>query len=171
MEPGFAGQHQRSREKGGPETGPNPTDRGKAGTKRHLVVDGRGTPLGVTLTGANRHDSMALAATLDAIPCVRSGRRGRPRCRPDKVHADKAYDSRRCRTECRKRGIKPRIARKNQDSSQRLGRYRWVVERTHAWMARFRRLTVRYERRHDIHLAFVILGCALVCLNQIARFC
>ena len=108
---------------------------------------------------------------IHAIPGVRSGKPGRPRCRPDKLHADKAYDSRRCGAECRKRGIKPRIARKNQDSSQRLGRYRWVVERTHAWMARLRRLTVRYERRDDIHLAFVTLGCALVCLNQIVRFC
>jgi hypothetical protein len=63
-------------------------------------VDGRGTPLGVTLTGANRHDSMALASTLDAIPPVRSGKRGRPRRRPAKLHADKAYDHRRCRREC-----------------------------------------------------------------------
>ena len=171
LEPGFAGQHQHPGQKGGAETGPNPTDRGKAGTKRHLVVDGRGTPLGVTLTGANCHDSMALATTLDAIPGVRSGRQGRPRCRPDKLHADKAYDSRRCRNECRKRGIKARIARKGQDSSQRLGRYRWIVERTHAWMARLRRLTVRYERRDDIHMAFTLLGCALICMNQIARFC
>ena len=91
--------------KGGPATGPNPTDRGKPGTKRHLVVDGRGTPLGVTLTGANRHDSMTLVPTLDAIPSVRSGKRGRPRRRPAKLHADKAYDHRRCRRECRERGM------------------------------------------------------------------
>ena len=171
LEPGRAGQHVCPGEKGGPATGPNPTDRGKPGTKRHLVTDARGTPLGVTLTGANRHDSMALAATLDAIPGVRSGKRGRPRRRPKKLHADKAYDNRRCRAECRKRGVKTRIARKGRDSSQRLGRHRWVVERTHAWMARLRRLAVRYERREDIHMAFVTLGCILVCMNQIRRFC
>ena len=57
------------------------------------------------------------------------------------------------------------------DSSERLGRHRWVVERTHAWLNRLRRLTVRYERRKDIHLAFTVLGCALVCLNQTRRFC
>ncbi len=62
--------------------------------KRHLVVDARGTPLGVVLSGANRHDSMLLGAALDAIPDVRSGRRGRPRCRPKKLHADKAVDRR-----------------------------------------------------------------------------
>lgn len=112
-----------------------------------------------------------LAPTLDAIPPVRSGKRGRPRQRPAKLHADKGYDFRRCRDECRKRGIKPRIARRGVDTSQRLGRHRWVVERTHAWMARLRRLAVRYERREDIHMAFVTLGCALVCLNQVRRFC
>ena len=120
---------------------------------------------------ANQHDSRMLAPTLDAIPSVRSGRRGRPRCRPDKLHADKGYDYRRCRQECRVRGIRSRIARRGVDNSQRLGRHRWVVERTHAWLNRFRRLSVRYERRADIFLAFNILGCALVCLNQIRRFC
>ena len=134
-------------------------------------MDRRGTPLGVVLSGANRHDSVRLAATLDAIPGVRSGRRGRPRRRPVKLHADKAYDSKRCRRECRERGVIPRIARKGIESSQRLGRHRWVVERTHAWLNRLRRLTVRYERREDIHLALTTLGCALVCLNQIRRFC
>lgn len=159
-----------SRRKGGAATGPNPTDRGKPGTKRHLVVDRRGTPLGVTLSGANRHHRAMLAATLDAILPVRSGRRGRPRRRPDKLDADKAYDHRRCRCECRQRGITPRIARRGIESSQRLGRHRWVAERTLAWLARLRRLAVRYERRTDIHLAFTTLGCALVCLNQIRRF-
>jgi transposase len=106
------------------------------------VVDRQGTPLGVRLSPANRHDSMMLAPTLDAVPGVRHGR-GRPRKRPDKLHADKAYDHGRCRSECRKRAIKPRIARRRVDSSDRLGRYRWVVERTLAWLNRFRRLAIR----------------------------
>ncbi|UFN51639.1 IS5 family transposase (plasmid) [Roseomonas sp. OT10] len=157
--------------RGGAETGPNPTDRGKPGTKRHLVTDARGTPLGLILSGANRHDSLMLAPTLDAIPPIRDGGRGRPRRRPDKLHADKAYDHRRCRRECRARGVTPRIARRGVESSARLGRHRWVVERTFAWLARYRRLTIRYERRADIHLAFATLACALVCLGQIGRFC
>lgn len=168
---GRAGQCHCSGEKGGAETGPNPTDRGKPGTKRHLVTDARGTPLGLTLSGANRHDSMMLAPTLDAVPRIRIGHRGRPRQRPGKLHADKAYDHRRCRRECRARGITPRIARRGIESSARLGRHRWVVERTFAWLARYRRLTIRYERRADIHLAFTTLACALVCLGQIRRFC
>ena len=128
------------------------------------------TPLGVRLSPANRHDSRMLAPTLDAVPGVRHSR-GRPRKRPDKLHADKACDHHRCRSECRKRAIKPRIARRRVDSSERLGRHRWAVERTLAWLNRFRRLAIRYERRADIHEAFVILGCALICLNQIRRFC
>ena len=103
--------------------------------------------------------------------CIRTGLRGRPRRRPGKLHADKAYDHRRCRRECRARGIVARIARRGIESRARLGRHRWLVERTHAWMNRYRRLTVRYERRADIHLAFATLACALVCLGQIRRFC
>ena len=156
---------------GGAEVGPNPTDRGRPGTKRHLVTDARGTPLGIALSGANRHDSMMLVATLDAVQGVRARGRGRPRKRPDKLHADKGYDHRRCRRECRARGIKPRIARRGVDSSARLGRHRWVVERSFAWLARYRRLSIRYERRADLHLAFTTLACAVICLRQIRRFC
>ena len=113
---------------------------------------------------------MLLAATLDAVPGVRRGR-GRPRKRPAKLHADKAYDHRRCRAECRARSVTPRIARRGVDTSQKLGRHRWVVERTFAWLDQFRRLTVRYERRADIHRAFTTLGCAIIRMNQIRRFC
>jgi transposase len=169
LAPGRAGQRVCSGERGGAATGPNPTDRGKPGSKRHIVVDARGTPLGVLIGPANQHDSQMLAPTLDAIPPLRGGRRGRPRRRPDKLHADKGYDHRCCRRECRARGITPRIARRGIDSSQRLGRHRWIVERTHAWLNRARRLVMRYERPSDIHLAFVPLGCALVCLSQIRR--
>jgi transposase len=157
--------------KGGEAVGPNPRDRGKPGTKRHLVTDARGTPLGLTLSGANRHDSRMLAPTLDAVPPIRTGHRGRPRRSPGKLHADKAYDYRRCRQECRARGITPRIARRGIESSTHLGRHRWVVERTSAWLARYRRPTIRYERRADIHLAFTTLACAPVRLGQIRRFC
>ena len=111
-----------------------------------------------------------LASTLDAVPGVRHGQ-GRPRGRPHELHADKAYDHRRCRAECRARSVVPRIARRGVDSSERLGRHRWVVERTLAWLNRFRRLAIRYERRADIHEAFTVLGCALICLNQISRSC
>ena len=171
LEPGERRQRERVGEKRGSATGPNPTDRGKAGTKRHLVTDARGTPLGLVLTGANCHDSPLMAPTLDAIPPLRSGRRGRPRQRPDKLHADKAYDAPVRRQECRARGITARIARRGIERSDRLGRHRWVVERSHAWFNRARRLPVRYERRADIYEAFTFLQASLITLNQIKRFC
>ncbi len=114
---------------------------------------------------------MMLVAMLDAVPGVRARGRGRPRRRPDKLHADKGYDHRRCRRECRARGIKPRIARRGVESSAHLGRHRWVVERSFAWLARFRRLSIRYERRADLHLAFTTLACPVICLKQIRWFC
>ena len=121
-------------------------------------------------TAANVNDVTMLETMVDAIPPLR-GRRGRPRKRPAKLHADKAYDSRKARQALRRRHITPRIARRKIDSSQRLGRYRWVVERTLGWLNRFRRLKVRYERRADIHQAFLTLGCALICWNFVQRFC
>ncbi|WP_197322827.1 transposase, partial [Ralstonia solanacearum] len=81
-------------------------------------------------------DSIAFESTLDAIPAIR-GLDGRSRKRPDKLHADKAYDCRRCLQYLKRRGIRARIARKGIESRERLGRYRWVVERTHAWFAGF----------------------------------
>lgn len=120
------------------------------------------------LTGANVHDSVPLAELLDAVVPVK-GRRGRPRQRPGKLHADKAYDYPRCRRACRQRGIEPRIARRGVERGERLGRYRWVVERTLAWFARMRRLSIRYERRLDIHHAFTSLACSLICLNALQR--
>jgi transposase len=134
------------------------------------VVDRAGTPLCGVLSGANRNDHLLLEAALDAIPPIRRPR-GRPRRRPDKLHADKAYDYPTCRRACRRRHIKARLARRGIDSSRRLGRHRWVVERTLAWLNRFRRLTIRYERRADIHQAFLTLGCAIICFQQLQRFC
>jgi transposase len=164
------GQCQYPGKKGGTATGPDPTNRGKPGTKRHLVSDRCGTPLVTRITGANRHDSIVFEELIDAIPPIQcpSGQR---RLRPDKVHADKAYDIPRCRRHLRRRGIRIRIARKGRESRQRLGRHRWVVERTMAWLNQFRRLTVRYERRQDIHEAFLTLGCTIICFRAVERFC
>jgi transposase len=105
-----------------------------------------------------------LEPMLDTVATIKQPR-GRPRRRPHKFHADKAYDSRAARLACRARGIIPRIARKGIESKERLGRVRWVVERTFSWLHRMRRLAVRYERRGDIHFAFLLLGAILICIN------
>jgi hypothetical protein len=114
---------------------------------------------------------MLLEQMVDAVPAIkgRRGRPGRPRKRPAKLHGDKGYDYPRCRRALRRRGIIPRIARRGIESSQRLGRHRYVVERSLAWLVGYRRLQVRYERRADIMLAFLHLACALICLKSLMR--
>lgn len=166
MEPGERGWGQRGGKKGGALTGPNPVDRGKPGTKRHLLADRRGIPLAALLTGANRQDSPLLLPLVEAIPPIKTPRGGR-RKRPKKLHADKGYDFGVNRRALCKRGITPRIARRGIESKERLGRYRWVVERDFAWLNQFKRLAVRYERRADIYEAFLHLGCSLICLNAL----
>ena len=133
------------------------------------MIDATGIPLAVGLSAANTHDSQLLEPLVDAVPAVIGprGRPGRPRRRPAKLHADKAYDHRRCRAYLRRRGIRPRIARRGVESSQRLGRHRWKVERSLAWLLANRRLTVRYERRADILQAFLHLACALLCTRKL----
>lgn len=143
-------------------------NRSKTGTKRHLITDRTGILLATLLTGTNRHDSVAFEALIDAIPPIKRPR-GHRRRRPAKLHADKADDIPRCRRALSRRHIRVRIARKGIDAGTRLGRHRWVVERTLSWLHRNRRRTVRYERRADIHQAFLSLSCALNCWNYLPR--
>jgi transposase len=166
LEPGLHKQRVHRGEKEGEVTGSNPTNRGRPGTKRHIVTDRRGISLTVRLSGANLHDSRLLDPLLDAIPPIH-GKRGRPRHRPGKLHADKGYDCPRCRRACTKRGVTHRIARKGIESRSHLGTHQWVVERTFAWLCKFRRLAVGYEQRADIHLAFTILACAIICFRAL----
>jgi len=153
---------------GGEATGPNPTDRGKLGSKHPLVTDRQGIPLVIRLSAANEHDSPHFIPLLEAVPAI-PGRRGRPRRRPHKLHADKGYDDPFCRAYLRRRGIRPRIARRGVESKERLGRHRWVVERDIAWLHQCRRLRVRYEKRADIHLAFLTLACSLIARRFLQR--
>ena len=113
---------------------------------------------------------MLFESLLDAIPPLRTGRRGRPRRRPEKADADKGYDFPKCRDACKRRHIKHRIARRGIESKERLGRHRWVIERTFAWLTRYRRLTVRYERLPAMHHAFLHLACALICFKFLTKF-
>jgi transposase len=149
-------------------TGANPVDRGKAGSKLHVAGDASGLPLSVVVSAANANDSTMLEAVLDDIPPIRmpSGRRRR---RPGKLHADKAYDHRRCRAYLRRRGIRPRIARRMIESSARLGRHRWTIERTGAWLGGFRRLRIRYERSSERFYALAMLACSVICFNTLGR--
>ncbi len=147
--------------------GPNPTDRAKLGSKRHLVCDGRGVPLAIRLTGANRNDSEQALALVDAIPPLQ-GERGRPRHHPDFVLGDRGYDAEAIRQGLRARHISSLLAKRNTEHGSGLGRCRWVVERTFAWFSQFRRLRVRYEKRADIHEAFLTLACSVICWRFLA---
>jgi transposase len=101
---------------------------------------------------------------VDAIPPVR-GRVGRPRRRPRRLYGDRAYHSREGRSELRRRRIQAKIAARKTPHGSGLGNKRWVVERTIAWLHQYRRLRIRYERRADIHEAFLAIGCSLICLK------
>ncbi|MYV93990.1 IS5 family transposase [Streptomyces sp. SID1034] len=152
--------------KGGPHTGPSPVDRARPGSKHHLIVDRYGTPLVVSLTSGNRHDVTQLVPLLDAMPRIR-GVRGRPRHRPGRLFADRGYDFDMYRRILRARGITPRIARRGTTHGSGLGRTRWVVERTFAWLHQFKRLRIRYETRADLHLALLQLACSIICLRRL----
>jgi transposase len=151
---------------GGDLVGANPVDRGKPGSKLHLVTDGHGLPLAVAVTAANVNDVLVFEALLDDVPAV-LGPSGRRRCRPEKVHADKGYDARRCRAYLRRRGITGRIARRGIESSERLGRQRWRVERSLSWLSNYRRLAIRWDRDAGRYFALVLLACALICCNRL----
>ena len=136
-----------------------------------MIADAKGIPLAVLLTGANVHDITQLQALVEAIPPVR-GKPGRPRRRPESVQGDRGYSSEGHRRWLRSKGIQPLLAKQGEPHGSGLGKTRWVIERTIAWLHHFRRLRIRWERREDIHLAFLKLGCALITFNFLQKgFC
>jgi transposase len=155
-----------SGEKGGRATGRNPVDRGKAGSKLHVLTDAAGVPLSVAISAANVHDMNALRPLVQAIPAVRSPR-GHRRRKPLRLHADKGYDYDQLRTWLRTRRITPRIARTGIEPSHTLGRHRWVVERTISWLFTYRRLAVRWERSANNYAALLTLAATLTCFKKI----
>lgn len=146
----------------GKKTGPNPTDRRRAGSKHHLLTDAQGVPLTAILTGANDHDVTQLLPLVEEIPAV-AGKIGAPKRKPALVQADRAYDSNPHRQALAAQGIRTEIARRRTKHGSGLGVTRWVVERTISWLHQFRRLRIRFERRPEIHEAFLKLGCCLIC--------
>ncbi|WP_432715403.1 IS5 family transposase [Streptomyces lavendulae] len=154
----------------GPKSGPSPVDRARPGSKHHVVVDGQGIPLAVSLTGGNRNDVTQLIPLLKKIPSV-AGLAGRPRKRPDSLLGDRGYDHDKYRRLVWATGVKPVIARRGVPHGSGLGIHRWVVERTIAWLHGFRRLRIRWERRDDIHEAFLCLAACLITHRHVQRLC
>ena len=174
MERIVSGRQFRSGEKRG--CGVGKTKRGK-GTKWMVVVDGRGVPLGNYLHSASPAEVKLAETTLATIRVGRSHHAGRPRQKPMRVIADKAYDSDPLRERLRQRGIelicphkRNRVRPATQDGRV-LRRYkrRWIVERSNAWLGNFRRLVVRYDRSLTIYGAFFHIACFMIVLRRVVQ--
>jgi transposase len=148
---------------GGDDTGPNPTDRSKLGTKHHVLTDAQGIPLATTVTGANEADVNQLLPLVDDIPDLSGPQQDKP-TRPEELYCDRAYDSEPHREGLRERGVEPKIPKRRTEHGSGLGVYRWVVERTEAWLHTFRKLRLRTDPDGAIHKALVALGSALICM-------
>ena len=140
-------------------------DRRKRGSKHHLVVDAGGVPLATTLTAANRHDVTQLIPLIDAIPPI-AGQPGAPLRKPEEVMGDRGYDSDAHRMQLSGRNIPTAIARRRTPHGSGLGIFRYVVEQTIALLHQFRRLRTRFDKRDDIHEAFMSLGCSVICWRR-----
>jgi len=148
----------------GKKTGPNPTDRAKSGTKRSLLTDGAGVPLGVAVAGANRPDYQLARETLESVnvdwpePSLEE---------PQGLSLDKGYDYDEVRElaeeflytlHLRARGEEARAVARQVGHRAR----RWVVERTHSWLNRFRRILIRWEKKGENYLGMLHLACAVI---------
>lgn len=149
---------------GGEDTGPNPTDRSKSGSKHHVMTDAQGIPLSATVTAANVNDVTEALHVLVNMPPV-GGKPGPPRQRPEQLQGDRGYDSEPLRQFLRWLGIKPELAARNTEHGSGLGVYRWFVERTISWLHSFGRLRRRLDRLTVIQDAFLQLACDIVCLR------
>ena len=133
-----------------------------------MLTDGRGVPLGVEVGGANTHDVKLLEATFDSVPVNRPQPTDRKK---QHVCLDKGYDSQDVRKFLRRRHYRPHVKSRGQEETQRKANprfkaRRWVVERTHSWINRFRRLLVRWEKKVDNYLAFLQLSFAWSTLSS-----
>jgi len=134
----------------------------------HVLSDANGLPLVVGVSAANTHDSQALKSMVAGLQSRHDPHRGW-HYKPRKLHADKAYDVPELRKWLRGKRIGVRIARRGIESSERLGRRRWVIERTMSWLTGYRRLNHRYERHPRNYLAFLGLAAAICCYKRIVR--
>nr|WP_211232837.1 IS5 family transposase [Desulfatirhabdium butyrativorans] len=146
--------------------GRNPTDRGKKGTKRHLLVDGRGVPLSLVVTGANRHDVTQLELVLEEIVI------DRPTDIQQNLCADKAYDGQSALETIVSHGYIPHVKRRGEETQEKRSNplwkaRRWVVEASHSWFNRFRKILVRYEKYSDTYMALLHLAAAIIAYRKV----
>ena len=157
---------------GGKKTGPNPTDRGKQGVKRSLLTEGHGVPIGLSVDGANRHAMKLVRATLESLVVER------PELtleQPEGMCLDKGYDYDEVRETLAEFGFTAHIKARGDEArelKQEAGKRarRWVVERSHSWMNRFRRLLVRWDKKAENYIGFLHFACALIAFRAAGLF-
>lgn len=157
---------------GGDDTGPNPTDRAKSGVKRSLLTEGHGVPLGLAVEGANRHDMKMVRQTIASLVVERP--EPTPE-HPQGVCLDKGYDYQEVRDILVEFGFTAHIRSRGEEAkalTQEAGTRarRWVVERTHSWMNRFRRILIRWEKKPENYLGFLHFACALIAFRAAGLF-
>src|SRR3954471_20284834 len=145
---------------GGEDTGPNPTDRSKSGSKHHVLTDAQGIPLAATVTAANVNEVTQVFQVLADLPPV-GGKPGPKRQKPERLQGDRGYDSGPVRQLLRWLGITPVLAARYTENGSGLGVYRWFVERTISWLHSLGRLRRRLDRLTEIQEAFLELGCSI----------
>jgi len=157
---------------GGKKTGPNPTDRAKSGVKRSLLTEGHGVPIGLAVDGANRHDMKLVQGTLESLVVERPEPTA---MQPQGMCLDKGYDYQEVRDILAEFGFTAHIRSRGEeaqalkDTASQKAR-RWVVERTHSWMNRFRRILVRWDKKPEHYLAFLHFACALIAFRAAGLF-
>ena len=149
------------------KTGANPTDRGKRGVKRSLLTEAQGVPVALAVDWANRHDMKLVGATLESLPA--------PRPSPSPAHPqgmclDKGYDFTEVRRTLDEFGFSAHIRSRGEEAqaTKRQAGFesrRWVVERTHSWLNRFRRILVRWDKSPQNYIACLHFACAPISLR------
>jgi putative transposase len=150
--------------------GKNPTDRGKNGSKRSVIVDGEGGPLGIVIAGANVHDTKLLEQTIDAMIVERPD----PEKHEQHLCLDKGYDNPTGHATVDKKSYTPHIRRIGEEKLDDRGRptrpaRRWVVERLLAWLSRCRAILVRFAKKSSNYLAIIQLACILLWFRRLCR--
>ena len=156
---------------GGDKTGPNPTDRGKKGTKRSIIVDGNGIPISIEVEGANRHDSKLLPRNLNSIVIENNNNP----IYQDYLCGDKAYDSDELRKLIRDYGLKQKITKRGLDQEYQTKKSfkkarRWVVERTFSWINKFGKARVRTDKKAQNYIGILHFVAAYICFRASGLF-
>jgi putative transposase len=157
---------------GGEDTGPNPTDRAKSGVKRSLLTEGHGVPVGLAVDGANRHDMKLVRETIESLVVARPEPNEE---QPQGMCLDKGYDYQEVRDVLVEFGFTAHIRSRGEEAKELVREAgqrarRWVVERTHSWMNRFRRILIRWEKKPENYIAFLHFACALIAFRAAGLF-